>query len=111
MNNNAVKSETIEIDGIEFYWNISHEATWVTSGGVRLLGMTILVQSKEPSKRNLVLQFDPEMRRRKSKAQDQRLKISDRGLIECIRQAMAAGWDPESRGKPFTFQAGSVLAT
>jgi len=33
-----------------------------------------------------------------------RLPISAPKVADHIREAMAAGWDPESRGKPFVYE-------
>jgi hypothetical protein len=37
-----------------------------------------------------------------------RLPISGDKVVAHIREAMAAGWDPESRGKPFVFEVAEL---
>ena len=98
-----VKSGVIQVDGVEFRWSVLREQTWVTKVGS--LGLAILIESEQEGRRNLVLQFDGEVGHRLT-PKHQRFKIPDRRLIECVRNAIGAGWDPDSRGKKFTFAAG-----
>jgi len=37
-----------------------------------------------------------------------RMPISAAKVAEHIREAMAAGWDPESRGKPFVYEVAEL---
>ena len=102
-----MKSGVIEVDGVEYRWSVLREQTWVTSIGP--LGLAILVQSA-PGKRDLVLQFDGEVGHRCTPSH-QRFRISNGRLIECVRNAIGSGWDPESRGKQFTFNAGPATSS
>jgi len=38
----------------------------------------------------------------------QRFRVTDKRLVQRVESAMGAGYDPDSRGKPFLFEAGSV---
>jgi hypothetical protein len=101
-----VKTGTVQIDGVEFHWSIYRQPTWTSA--YKLLGLAILVKSPEPSKRELVLEFEIDPTRHGDMPQHQRFRVSKRRLMECIQNAMKAGWDPNSRGKHFVFEAGSV---
>jgi hypothetical protein len=109
MKKNTVKANTILVDGIEFCWSVFREQCYANSGSGQgdCLGLAILVESKEPSRRSLLLQFDY-VNGHRNMPSHQRFKISDRRLVECIQNALSTGWDPESRGKQFVFNAGSA---
>ncbi len=108
MSKNSVKPKSIQVDEVEFYWSVFRQQGYAnTRSGYALLGLAILVESKEPNKRSLLLQFDG-VNGHRNMPNHQRFKLSDRRLTECIQNALTAGWDPESRGKRFIFNAGSV---
>jgi hypothetical protein len=96
----------VKVGKDEFEWSIHRQPRW-TGDGV-LLGLAILVKPTERSRRELILEFSIERTRQGEIPQQQRNPVSNRRLIECIQNAMDAGWDPESRGKPFFFAAGAV---
>src|SRR5215831_9975930 len=100
----VVKTGTVQVHGNEYRWGVYRQPRW-TSARV-LLGLTILVESMEPSHRKLILEFAIDPTRHGDMPQHQRFRVSARRLIEAIQEAMTAGWDPDSRGKPFVFQAG-----
>ena len=102
------KAGIIKVDGVEYRWSVYHQPRW-TSERV-LLGLAILIQSTEPSKRALLLEFDIDLTRHGDMPQHQRFRVSKRLLSECIQNAKCAGWDPSSRGKRFVFGAGPVSA-
>jgi hypothetical protein len=101
-----MKNGTVIVGKVEYEWSIHRPPRW-TGGGV-LLGWAILVKPTEGSRRELILEFSLERTRQGEMPQQQRFQISNRRLVECITNAMDAGWDPESRGKPFFFAAGAV---
>jgi hypothetical protein len=103
-----VKSGAVQIEGIEYRWSIYRQPTWTSTRA--LLGLAILVESMEPSKRALLLEFAIDRSRHGDMPQHQRFRVSNRRLIECIQNAMKAGWDPLSRGKRFVFEAGPVIS-
>ena len=90
---------------MDFCWSISRQQTYVHGHG--LLGLAILVQAKESNNRELVLEFDPVMGHR-CVPQQMRFNIPDRRIVDSVRSALEAGWNPEKRGKQFVFQAGPV---
>src|SRR5208282_4190559 len=101
-----LKSGTIKVEDVEFRWSVYRQPRWTSEG---LVGMAILVGTMEPSTRELLLEFamdDPTCHR--CMPDHQRFRISNRRLIECVQSAIHAGWDPNSRGKRFIFDAGPV---
>src|ERR1700722_3519627 len=102
-----LKSGTIKVEGAEYRWSIYRQPGWVSERG--LVGMAILVETMKSSARELLLEFamDHPTGHRCMPAHA-RFRISNRRLIECVQNAIRTGWDPNSRGKRFIFDAGSV---
>jgi hypothetical protein len=100
-----MKNGAVQIDGLEYAWSVLREQTYISTGD-RYLGLAILVQVKKAKNRGLVLQFE-HVQGHRCMSKHLRFKIPEKRLIECIRKAIQAGWDPESRGKNFIYSAGS----
>ena len=90
---------TVEVDGIEYAWELRSEPQWGGSDGWR--GMTVALMRKH-AQREAVLEFPPPKRLLKG-MQRGRLQISDAIVSRGIRAALLAGWEPESRGKSMVF--------
>jgi len=101
-----MKSGTIEVEGVEYRWSVYHWARFDSTRG--LVGMAILVEKPESRTRELLLEFALDVPGQRCMPERQRLRVSDRRLIECVQKAIRAGWDPSSRGKKFNFYAGSA---
>ena len=108
-----VKASVVRVGEAKFRWSVLHEQTWARDRHdlAVVVGLAILVEPPEPSRRELLLQFDVDRSRGKSSRhrnmpERQRFRIHEGRLVEAIRSAMLAGWDPNSRGKRFVFQAG-----
>jgi len=101
-----MKNGTVQVEGVEYHWSIYRQPRW-TGAGV-LLGLSILVKAVCSSGRELVLEFAIDSSRHGDMPQHQRFRVSNRRLIECIQKARNAGWDPDTRGKHFFFEAGPV---
>jgi len=54
--------------------------------------------------RNLIVELPFERSSHRSTPQRQRPAVSIAEVERYIREAIDAGWDPESRGKPFVFE-------
>jgi hypothetical protein len=104
-----VKAATVQVEGVKYRWRIYRQPKLVSGPGV--LGLALLVESMEDSARGLVLQFSINKWRHHGMPHHQRFRVSDRRLIECIQNAIKAGWDPNSRGKLFVFEAGPVISS
>jgi hypothetical protein len=70
--------------------------------------MAILVEALRSNTRALLLEFAIDPTKHGDMPQQQRFRVSEKRLIQCIRNATDAGWDPNSRGKRFIFDAGSL---
>jgi len=105
-----VKKGIVKVDGADYRWSVLRQPTWTKGRNQEfaLLGLAILVEPPDASHRELLLQFDIERTRHGYMPQHQRFRIHDSCLIEAIEDAMRAGWNPESRGKRFVYDAGAL---
>jgi hypothetical protein len=101
-----MKTGILNVDGVEYRWQVYRQPRWTSARS--LLGMAILVEPPTQSRRELLLEFDIDPSRHGDMPQHQRFRVTDRRLIECIENAIKAGWDPTSRGKRFVYDAGPV---
>jgi hypothetical protein len=106
----SVKKGIVRVGDTDYRWSVYRQPTWTTgrSPGYTLLGLAILVESLEPSRRPLLLEFGIDRTRHGDMPQHQRFRIPDVRLIESIQGALSAGWDPTSRGKRFVYEAGPL---
>ena len=105
-----MKTGVIKIGSIDYRWSVLRQPRW-TMGRVHghtLLGLAVLVEPSEASRRELVLEFDIERGRHGYMPQHQRFHIRDGRLTQAIEEAIEAGWDPNSRGKRFVYEAGHL---
>ena len=103
----SIQSE-INIDGLSLEWNLHREQGWC--GEDRWRGIAILVQVAGVARRELLLEY-PVVRTEKNgwtRDDPQRPAISAKRVESHIRAAMEAGWDPDSRGKPFVYQVSEL---
>jgi hypothetical protein len=89
----------VEVDGLQYEWELRSEPQWGESEGWK--GMTVALLRKH-TQRGASLEFPPPKRLLKG-MQRGRTQISDATLSRGIRAALLAGWEPESRGKPMVF--------
>ena len=89
----------VDVDGLQYEWELKSEPQWAESGGWK--GMTIALLRND-TQRGALLEFPPPKRLLKG-MQRGRLQVSDAIVVRGIRSAMLAGWEPESRGKPMVF--------
>jgi len=86
-------------------WTLASEPQWSNSGG-GYKGMCVSVQVSDQSRRELIIEYPyPRDKRGKHMPLPQRPPISSSMVETSIRQAVSAGWDPNSRGKAFVFLA------
>jgi hypothetical protein len=85
------------IGGVPYCWRVHREPQWSSVDGPK--GLCIAVEPQDNPQKILLLEypFPPPNRHQ------QRPKISKSDVALRIKQAMDAGWNPESRGKPFTY--------
>ena len=99
-----MKSGTVKVDGVEYRWSVYRQPSW--SSGRGPVGPAILIESVEPGRRGLLVEFTADPTRHRCMISHQRFRISNPRLVEYIESARRAGWDPESRGKRLCLMPG-----
>ena len=91
--------EAVAVDREEYQWRVRH--SWIATGGEGLKGISISVWHEPGRTRELIIDFPFSVF-----GLDQKPKKVDliAAVQSAIKAAMAAGWRPESRGRPFRFQ-------
>ncbi|SDD66215.1 hypothetical protein SAMN05444678_11861 [Sphingomonas sp. YR710] len=89
----------VDVDGLQYEWELRSEPQWAESEGWK--GMTVALLQKD-TQRGALLEFPPPKRLLKG-LQRGRLQVSDAIVSRGIRAALLAGWEPASRGKPVVF--------
>ena len=100
----------LAVDGNKLMWSLLSEPQWTTEGGY--IGLRISVQKEDTRHRELILEYPfpkkvtgvglPQL--------PQRPKFSVKTIEATVRQGIAAGWNPTSRGKSFVFQVPKTLS-
>lgn len=90
---------TVDVDGINYKWELQREPQWCDADGWK--GMTVSLLQKD-TQRGALLEFPPPKRLMKG-LQRGRLQINDAIIARGVRAALSAGWEPTSRGKPVVF--------
>jgi hypothetical protein len=96
----SIQSE-MTIDGFSLIWRLHREQHWSTADG--WTGVALHVKVAEGARRELFLEY-PASRTQKSgylRTDPVQQSILPAKVNAHIQQAMAAGWDPNSRGKPY----------
>jgi hypothetical protein len=104
--------DSVRIDGIELRYSLMREQQWCTADGWQ--GPAVLVEAIDGKHRRLLLQYpwkkkqtgfnNPEFPGWMRPDYQYRPNLSSAKIELHIRQAIAAGWDPLSRGKKFVFE-------
>jgi hypothetical protein len=99
---------TVAIDGVGLVWRLVSEPQWTTEHGYK--GLCISVRTEDGRHRELILEY-PFSKKAGSKGAPklpQRPKFSAKRIEADVRHAIAAGWDPGSRGKTFVFRLAGI---
>ncbi len=99
MSKSQSKGGALQVDGILYDWHLQREPHLSDDEGWR--GMTISLQQRD-ARREALVEFPPPKRLMKGLPPG-RLQLDDATIARCVRAALAAGWEPETRGKPVTF--------
>lgn len=91
----------IEVAGEPYVWRLQRKPHWSSDPAERR-GMGIAVRHQE-GQREAVLQFPPGPQPRFGAPQLQASQIAPALVARAIGSAIAAGWEPLSRGKTVTF--------
>jgi hypothetical protein len=104
----AIQS-SVTIDGVPLIWRLHREQNWTADE--KAVGLAIHVQVVGPVRRELYLEY-PVVRKQTNgyttAALTTRPPIAAAKVAGHIREAIAAGWDPESRGKPFVYEVAEL---
>ena len=108
----ATKMRTMEseavIDGFRMRWRLVREQCWCTDHGWR--GIAIRVEVQDGRRRELQLEY-PLAGVEKTgytRTDAPRPKVRPIKVEAHIREAIAEGWDPESRGKPYFYEVAEL---
>jgi len=86
----------IEVDGQSYRWTVQREPRWCTVDGWR--GMIVSLRQAN-AQREALLEF-PMPKSGNGSQHRRRPQIDDAIAANGVRAALAAGWEPTSRGKP-----------
>jgi hypothetical protein len=92
----------ITVNGFALCWRVQRQPVWGDRDGYK--GLALSVQRTDAVRRELILEYPYLGRSNWIGHVPERPKVSQKAIEADIRQAMAAGWDPDSRGKTFAFQ-------
>jgi len=98
----------IVIDGLQLNWRLHREQQWCTADGWK--GVAIHVATAQGTFRELFLEYPPTTTHKMGAPRMEPLKqtISPKLVELHIRQAIEAGWDPQSRGKPYVHEVAEL---
>jgi len=94
----------MSIEGIKLVWELISEPQWTTEHGCK--GLCFSVRSEDARHRELILEyaFPRKLTGIGVPQLPQRPKFSDKTIEADTLKAIAAGWEPMSRGKRFVFK-------
>ena len=98
----------LSVDGMPLIWHLHREQQWCTADEWK--GMAIHVKMAEGAHRELVLEY-PAVSTQKPgylRTDPAQPSIVAAKVAAHIREAIEAGWNPESRGKPFFYQVSEL---
>lgn len=90
-------SGTFEVEGIPLRWTLKSEQIW--SGDGNHVGLRLSVERTDETRRELILEYPFQ---ELSGGRTARPDINTHRLADDVRAAIAEGWKPKSRGRPFT---------
>jgi hypothetical protein len=99
MQNMRSQSGVVQVDGLRYEWELQREPQLSDAEGWKGMAIALL---QEATQRGAVLEFPPPKRLLKG-LQRGRLQIDDAMISRGVRAALAAGWEPTSRGRPVVF--------
>jgi hypothetical protein len=97
MANKQIAEFEIDVDGEPYMWRLHRQPGW-SSDGPQRHGMAIAVRHKE-GQREAVVEFPPGPEPRYGAPLLKASRIDLKLVKNAILSAMAAGWEPHSRGK------------
>jgi hypothetical protein len=103
----SIEADVI-VDGFSLKWRLHREQQWCTADGWK--GVSIHVKVAKGTFRELFLEYPPAQTQKPGWVRMEPLQqhIQPRRIEGHIRLAMAAGWNPNSRGKPFVYEVAEL---
>ena len=98
MSKASQQTETLTVDGIEYSWERRHSSFFESGVGLRGLSVTVCLLPTQT--RELIVDFPYSAFGMETAPKN---SVLVRHLAAAIRAALSAGWESESRGKPFRF--------
>jgi hypothetical protein len=92
----------VEVGGATYAWSVHREPQWCTIDGWK--GLALEVAAQDASGRQLIIELPFQAKSHRSTPHRQRPNVARSEIERYIREALEAGWDPDSRGKPFVFE-------
>ena len=98
----------VTIDGVPLIWQLHREQQWCDED--QWTGLSIHVKVTNAVRRDLFLEYPavPSKKIGLIRTDPVRPTITTARVAVHIREAIVAGWDPESRGKPFVYQVADL---
>jgi hypothetical protein len=94
---------TALLDGLNLNWELVSEPQW--SNGDGWIGLRLSVDVAEAAKRKLIVEYPyPTDKLGRKLLPPQRPNVTQAMVERSIRDALADGWDPGSRGKPYFYR-------
>lgn len=90
---------SLVVENYPLRWTLRSEQIWNASG--EHVGLRLSVERADEAHRELILEYPF---REMPGGKVERPDVNPDALAGDIRRAMDAGWNPKSRGRPFTFQ-------
>jgi hypothetical protein len=90
---------TVEVDRLHYVWFVQREPQWCTADGWR--GLMVSLRQVD-GQLEALLEF-PMPKSGNGSQYRRRPQINNAIAANCVRAALAAGWEPLSRGKPVTY--------
>ncbi len=104
----SIQSE-VTIGGVKLVWSLHREQQWCTADGWK--GLSIQVNTLDGKRRELLLEY-PTVKNKKTHLDrvtwSTRPRISPENVESHIKLAIAAGWDPDSRGQAFVYKVNEL---
>jgi hypothetical protein len=98
----------VTIDGFPLIWHLHREEQRLADQEWR--GISIHVRVAEIARRELFLEYPTTVTQKAGwmRIEPPRPSVTSTKVEEHIREAMASGWDPDSRGKPFVYHVAEL---
>jgi hypothetical protein len=97
-----ISTSDITVDGKNYEWWVERQPQWCHEDSWK--GVLLGVQITKQKSRSCLIQLPFEVKSSRSVPGRQRPKISQKQIESYIREALEAGWEPESKGKPFQYE-------